>query len=79
VTGGVVSNDFFNKHFEVELSYYTSFVGDKSDKRNWRNEPYYNKHERSGNRDYRSSRTPSIRSKDEPLTPNVRLRDTPSR
>lgn len=70
---------FLNKHFEVELSYYTSIVGDKSDKRNQRNEPYYKKHERSGSRDYRSSRTPSIRSKDEPLTPNVRLRDTPSR
>jgi len=58
---------------------YTFFVGDKSDKWHRRNEPYYKKQERSGNRDHRSSRTPSYRSRDEPLTPNVRLRDTPSR
>jgi hypothetical protein len=73
-----VSNDYKVKILKVKSSY-TFFVGDKSDKWNRRNEPYYKKHERSGSRDHRSSRTPSYRSRDEPLTPNVRLRDTPSR
>lgn len=54
------------------------FLADKSDKRNRRNEPY-RKYDRSSHRDHRSSRTPSIRRRDEPLTPNVRVRDSPSR
>lgn len=66
------SKDKRNRHRERRSN-------DRSDKWNRRNEPYYKKQERSGNRDHRSSRTPSFRSKDEPLTPNVRLRDTPSR
>lgn len=51
---------------------------DRHDKRSRRNEPY-KKHDRSSHRDHHSSRTPSIRRRDEPLTPNVRIRDTPSR
>lgn len=54
------------------------FLADKYNRQHQRNEPY-KKSDRSSHRDNRSSRTPSIRRRDEPLTPNVRIRDTPSR
>lgn len=54
------------------------FLVDRRNQRDSRNEPY-KKHDRNSHHSHRSSRTPSIRHRDEPLTPNVRIRDTPSR